>query len=212
MKIVRFVLGPFMTNTYIAYNENSREAVVVDPSFYPEKYIAEIRKRELVLRSILITHAHIDHMAGWNELRREFSDALSYMDKRDRNLLENPQSNLSFMVGDCSFKEPDVWISAGDHIKSCGFDFEVIDVAGHTPGGDAFYEEKESVLFTGDALFQGSIGRTDFPGGDTGLLLENIRNHIFTLPETVSVLSGHGDVTTVGEEKRNNPFFKGGMF
>ena len=212
MKIVRLVLGPFMTNTYIVYDENSREGLVVDPSFYPEKYIEEIHKRNLEIRSILITHAHIDHMAGWNELREEFPEALSYLDERDRELLANPRSNLSVMTGQYSFREPGVWISAGDHVKTCGLDFEVIDTAGHTPGGDSFYEKTEGVLFTGDSLFQGSIGRTDFPGGSTRLLLDNIRKNIFTLPEEVMVLSGHGEVTTVGTEKKTNPFFRGGVF
>lgn len=212
MKIVYFVLGPFMTNTFVGYDEETMEGFIIDPTFEPEKYIDEIKKRNIDLKAILVTHAHIDHIAGLNETRAAFPEAKFYMDQRDEPLLKNPRSNLSFMTGKLSFEIPDIWIQNKDKIKVAGAELEVIDVAGHTPGGVAFYVADEKLIFTGDSLFQGSIGRTDFPGGSTELLLSNIKGNIFTLPEDTTVLPGHGDMTTVGIEKKTNPFFNGRGF
>ena len=212
MKIIYLVLGPFMTNTYIMYNEQTMEGLVVDPSFEPEQYIRAIQERKIYLKTIFLTHAHVDHMAGMNELRKAFPEARMYMDRRDGDYLKNPEKNLSSMFPHpICVNDADVWVKAGDVISACGVSFTVIDTAGHTPGGISFFEKEAGVLFTGDSLFQGSIGRTDFPGGDLKKLVSNIRNHLFILPETTVVLSGHGNQTTIGEEKKSNPFLNGGI-
>ena len=183
MKIKYTVLGPFMTNTYIVYNEKTMEGLVVDPSFTPEHYIHAILQDQIELRSIFLTHAHVDHMAGMNALRARFPKAELYMSRG---------------------------VKGGDTTKTCGLDFTVIDTPGHTPGGISFYEAKEGIVFTGDSLFHGSIGRTDFPGGSMTTLVTAIRKNLFCLPDTVTVLSGHGDPTTIGQEKKTNPFLVGG--
>ncbi len=212
MKIMYMVLGPFMTNTYILYNEETMEGLVVDPSFTPDHYIKAIQDKKIHLESIFLTHAHVDHMAGMNELRRAFPDAKMYMDKRDRPFLRDAERNLSSMFPVPTLvDDADVWVKDGDEIETCGYTFRVIDTAGHTPGGISFYLRKEGIVFTGDSLFQGSIGRTDFPGGSMKELTGSIRKNLFALPDSTVVLSGHGNQTTIGEEKRSNPFLTGGI-
>lgn len=212
MKIMYMVLGPFMTNTYILYNEETMEGLVVDPSFTPDHYIKAIQDKKIRLLSIFLTHAHVDHMAGMNELRRAFPDAKMYMDKRDRPFLEDAERNLSSMFPVPTLvDDADVWVKDGDEIETCGYTFRVIDTAGHTPGGISFYLQKEGIVFTGDSLFQGSIGRTDFPGGSMKELIGSIKKNLFSLPDSTVVLSGHGNQTTIGEEKRSNPFLTGGI-
>lgn len=212
MKIMYMVLGPFMTNTYILYNEETMEGLVVDPSFSPEQYIKAIKEKKIHLTSIFLTHAHVDHMAGMNELRKAFPEARMYMDKRDRPFLRDPEKNLSYMFPTPTLvDDADVWVKDGDEIETSGYTFQVIDTSGHTPGGISFYLKKEGIVFTGDSLFQGSIGRTDFPGGSMKELTGSIRKNLFTLPDSTVVLSGHGEQTTIGQEKRTNPFLTGGI-
>jgi hydroxyacylglutathione hydrolase len=212
MKIMYMVLGPFMTNTYILYNEETMEGLVVDPSFSPEQYIKAIEEKKIHLTSIFLTHAHVDHMAGMNELRKAFPEARMYMDKRDRPFLRDPEKNLSYMFPTPTLvDDADVWVKDGDEIETSGYTFQVIDTSGHTPGGISFYLKKEGIVFTGDSLFQGSIGRTDFPGGSMKELTGSIRKNLFALPDSTVVLSGHGEQTTIGQEKRTNPFLTGGI-
>lgn len=201
-----------MTNTYILYNEETMEGLVVDPSFSPEQYIKAIEEKKIHLTSIFLTHAHVDHMAGMNELRKAFPEARMYMDKRDRPFLRDPERNLSYMFPMPTLvDDADVWVKDGDEIETSGYTFQVIDTSGHTPGGISFYLKKEGIVFTGDSLFQGSIGRTDFPGGSMKELTGSIRKNLFTLPDSTVVLSGHGEQTTIGQEKRTNPFLTGGI-
>ena len=201
-----------MTNTYILYNEETMEGLVVDPSFSPQQYIKAIEEKKIHLTSIFLTHAHVDHMAGMNELRKAFPEARMYMDKRDRPFLRDPERNLSYMFPTPTLvDDADVWVKDGDEIETSGYTFQVIDTSGHTPGGISFYLKKEGIVFTGDSLFQGSIGRTDFPGGSMKELTGSIRKNLFTLPDSTVVLSGHGEQTTIGQEKRTNPFLTGGI-
>ncbi len=212
MKIKYTVLGPFMTNTYIVYDENTKEGLVVDPSFTPENYIKAINDEGIILKSIFLTHAHVDHMAGMNTLRAAFPEAELYMSRGDESYLRDPQKNLSYEFPDpVLVEDPEHWVKAGDHIQTCGFDFTVIETPGHTPGGLSFYLAKERLVFTGDSLFQGSIGRTDFPGGSMRQLVEGIQKNLFPLPDDTLVLSGHGNPTTIGREKKGNPFLMGGI-
>ena len=212
MKIKYMVLGPFMTNTYILYNEETMDGLVVDPSFSPEYYIKAIEEKNIHLQSIFLTHAHVDHMAGMNELRKAFPKAKMYMDKRDQPFLRDPEKNLSYMFPVPTLvDDADVWVKNGDEIETCGYTFQVIDTAGHTPGGISFYMKREGLVFTGDSLFQGSIGRTDFPGGSLKELTGTIKKNLFSLPDSTVVLSGHGEQTTIGQEKKTNPFLTGGI-
>lgn len=210
MKISYLVLGPFMTNTYIAWDEASGKAVIIDPSFTPEHIWQAVLKLGVTPEKILLTHAHVDHIAGLNFLREKYPDARVYMHEKDVPLLSSASMNLSRMMPEpvlCG--KPDVLVREGDHITEGAMDFEVLETPGHTPGGISFYEKKEGIVFTGDSLFEGSIGRTDFPGGSMTTLVGSIRKELFALPDEVHVLSGHGNPTTIGIEKRSNPFLAG---
>lgn len=210
MKISYLVLGPFMTNTYLAWNEDSKNGIIIDPSFTPEHIWQAVLKIGMVPEKILLTHAHVDHIAGLNFLREKFPDAKVYMSEKDLPLLTSAVMNLSNMLDRpvvCG--KPDAFVKEGDHITEGAIDLEVLETPGHTPGGLSFYDKKEGLVFTGDTLFQGSVGRTDFPGGSMTTLLTSIRSELFTLPDTTHVLPGHGEPTTIGAEKRTNPFLAG---
>ena len=211
MKITYLVLGPFMTNTYIIYDENTMDAVIIDPSFTPENIIRAVAQLKVNVKGIFLTHGHVDHMAGLNKLKGVYKEARVYMNINDKEYLSDPKKNLSD-----SFPQPtickaaDYWVSYREHIKVGKLDFTVLDTSGHTPGGISFYMEKEKVVFTGDSLFRESIGRTAFPGGDIKRLLQTIRKNLFSLSDEVIVLPGHGEATSIGYEKKHNPFLVGG--
>lgn len=210
MKISYLVLGPFMTNTYLAWNEDGMDGIIIDPSFTPEHIWQALLKIGMAPKKILLTHAHVDHIAGLNFLREKFPDAKVYMSAKDLPLLTSAAMNLSNMLDQpvvCG--KPDVLVKEGDHITEGAIDLEVLETPGHTPGGLSFYDKKEGLVFTGDTLFQGSVGRTDFPGGSMTTLLTSIRSELFTLPDATHVLPGHGEPTTIGAEKRSNPFLAG---
>lgn len=210
MKVTYLVLGPFMTNTYIVFNEKTKEGIVIDPSFSPENILNALKKLEIDLKGIFLTHAHVDHMAGLNMLREEYKKASVYMSINDKEYLSDPMKNLSDSFPSPTIcKDADQWVKHGDHIHIGSLDFLVLDTAGHTPGGLSFYLPDEKIVFTGDSLFQGSIGRTDFPGGNIQQLISNIKSNLFTLPDDVVVLSGHGNPTDIKTEKLYNPFLKG---
>lgn len=210
MKISYMVLGPFMTNTYIVWDEETKNGLVIDPSFTPEHIRTALLKFGVDVKMILLTHAHVDHMAGLNYMREKYPDAKVYMSEKDRPLLRNASLNLSNMMPEPVLcEDPDVFVKEGDAITLDSLEFSVLDTPGHTPGGISFYSKKEGLVFTGDALFRGSIGRTDFPGGNMTQLVMSIREKLFTLPDETHVLSGHGEVTQIGYEKKTNPFLVG---
>lgn len=187
------------------------EAIVIDPSFTPENIIHAITQLKLKVKGIFLTHAHIDHMAGLNALRKEYVEAKVYMHINDQSYLSDPDKNLSNAFPNPTIcEDADCWVNYGDHIKVGGFEFEILETSGHTPGGISFYLAKEKIVFTGDSLFQGSIGRTDFPGGNMARLVRTIRENLFSLSDDVIVLSGHGEPTSIGHEKKNNPFLNEG--
>lgn len=210
MKITYLVLGPFMTNTYIVWNEDGMDGIIIDPSFTPEHIWQAVLKIGMMPKKILLTHAHVDHIAGLNFLREKFPDAKVYMNAKDLPFLSSASLNLSNMLDKpvvCG--KPDVLVKGGDHITEGAMDLEVLETPGHTPGGLSFYDRKDGLVFTGDTLFEGSVGRTDFPGGSMTTLLTSIRKELFTLPEATHVLPGHGEPTAIGTEKRTNPFLAG---
>ena len=207
MKITYLVLGPFLTNTYIIYDEETMKAVIIDPSFTPENIIHAVEKLKVRVEAIFLTHAHVDHMAGLNVLRKNYMNAKVYMNKKDQPYLKAPEKNLSNALPEPVLcEDADVWVEYGEHIHIDKLDFEVLNTSGHTPGGISFYNKEGGVVFSGDALFQGSIGRTDFPGGNMSVLVTNIRNNLLNLPDDVVVLSGHGEATNIGHEKKYNLF------
>jgi len=201
--------GPIPTNAYLLTDSSRGEAVLIDAPGGIWADIGPILAREKCrLAELWITHGHWDHTQGGAELIRATGAAVR-AHPADRVLLENPQVMSSFAE---QFKlEPlkvDHWIDAGQRLEILGAAAEVRHVPGHCPGNVLFHFQAQKAAFVGDALFKGSVGRTDFPGGNFEELARSIREQIYTLPDVTKVYSGHGEPTSVGEEKASNPYVK----
>lgn len=213
MKIISMTLGPLATNGYILFDEKTKNALIIDPAAEPETLIKALAKRQLNLKKIVLTHGHADHIGALNELRKQYPDVTVLMHAADKDYLSDPKLNLSaYQFGAIVCDPADEYIKAGDVVTLDDIQLEVRETPGHTPGGISLYAAKEGVVFSGDALFNGSVGRTDFPGGSMEALIEGIRQELLTLPEETLVLSGHGPSTTIGEEKQYNPFLGGNVW
>jgi glyoxylase-like metal-dependent hydrolase (beta-lactamase superfamily II) len=202
-----FVLGPLETNAYVI--QTGGVCAVIDPGWESADILNLIAGRKLHLEMILLTHGHGDHIAGVAALKDACPDAKLCCPKEDLAMLESPAANLSGMFGLKIVCPPaDVTIQAPQSLELGGIEIRVLDTSGHTRGGVSYYLPGEAVVFTGDALFAGSIGRTDIPGGSASKLLRNIRDNLLSLEKITRVFPGHGQATSVEEEARSNPFFK----
>jgi hydroxyacylglutathione hydrolase len=210
MKIKTFTFNPIQENTYLVYDE-SNEAVVIDAGC-----VSEIEKRalknyiednELTLKRVLNTHLHFDHQFGNKFLFNTFG-IKPEAGEEDEYLLENviSQTRSFGMAVDEEAQPLGGYITDNQEIKFGNTTFKALHVPGHSPGSMAFYDEKEGVLFAGDVLFRASIGRTDLPKGDYATLILSITNKLLPLPDSTVVYSGHGPATTIGFERKNNPF------
>jgi glyoxylase-like metal-dependent hydrolase (beta-lactamase superfamily II) len=208
LKTHTIVSLPFEENTYVVWLPDRRDAVVIDPGLEPEAILDFLREQKLSVGAILNTHGHADHIGGNRAVKEAFPDAPIIIGANEVHLLGDAEANMSAPFGLPITSPPaDDTVREGDTIEVAGISFEVFDVPGHSPGHVVFlYRDHPCVLFGGDVLFRGSVGRTDFPGCDGKLFLEGIRTKILTLPEDTKVYSGHGPVTTIGREKMTNPF------
>ncbi|MBN2461765.1 MAG: MBL fold metallo-hydrolase [Candidatus Cloacimonetes bacterium] len=198
------VLPEFGTNTYLLEDEQSRQAAIIDLAAPDPRVVDFIKKTDLVLKYIINTHGHGDHIAG-NGLLKEHFQAELLIHRADADMLLKPARNLSLLWGHHVISPPaDRLLAGGEKIFLGESEIEVISTPGHTPGGICLFTGE--LLFCGDTLFAGSIGRTDLPGSDHRGLIKVIRNRLFLLPDNTIVLPGHGPVTTIGTEKINNPF------
>jgi hydroxyacylglutathione hydrolase len=201
--IEKFVTGPIETNTYVVSSE-SDTALIVDPSSGCKQVIDYCRKKNLKPEAIVITHGHFDHLLGIPEIQTAFPDLAVWIHPEDKPLLTHAGYNGSNMIGIAySYKGKVKEYGEGDTTVG-GIDFKILHVPGHSPGGCALLFDGECI--TGDSLFAGSIGRSDLPGGDPEILINTIRGKLLTLPDETVIYPGHGGRSTIGREKRMNPF------
>lgn len=219
MLIAGFPAGPWGTNCYVVATGPGSECVVIDPGKDAAAGVeAVVREHRLKPVSVLVTHGHVDHMWCVAPVAGTY-DATAYIHPKDRHLLANPMAGMSaettamLLGGKYEFAEPDrvEEISDAQTLTLAGLDFVVDHTPGHTEGSVTFrtpYHEEDidEVLFSGDLLFAGSIGRTDLPGGNHAVMLESLRAKVLTLRDNIVVLPGHGEQTSIGQERATNPF------
>ena len=207
MKVVTIPNGRFAENCYLVIDEPSRECAIVDPGEEAGLIAHKLAAAGVTPVGIWITHAHVDHVLGVPRLRAD-TGAPVYLHPADRILYDHaPEQAAAFGVRAEALPEPDRALAGGDVLRVGGLEFRVRHAPGHSPGSVVF--EGQGAAFVGDVLFQGSIGRTDLPGGDFQTLLQSIERELLPLPDSTIVYSGHGPETTVGRERGTNPFLTG---
>lgn len=209
IEIHEFTFGPFAENTYVLYDE-TRECVIIDPGCYDnnerQELVDFIKSEELKPVKLLNTHGHIDHVCGNTFVAKKYNLGLE-MHKEDLETLHSlPQVCQLYGLNAEESIEPSVFLNEGDIVKFGNSSLEILFIPGHSPGSICFVSKEDKFVVGGDVLFHGSIGRTDLPGGDHEGLLSNIRKKLFALEDDFIVFSGHGEQTTIGFEKKNNPF------
>lgn len=213
MKVSIFQFKLFGINTYVVYDPETRDCAVVDPGMMDsqeEKAMTDfLEKNSLKVTNIINTHLHIDHVAG-NDFLKRFSDATVLAHKSDEPLGDRVRQQAFAFGLNSEFANVkiDEYLTDGQIIHIGNGELKVLEVPGHSLGSIALYDEKDHFVIVGDALFNGSIGRTDLPGGNYSQLINSIKSKLLTLPDDTIVYSGHGNPTTIGAEKRSNPFLK----
>ncbi|MGQ9572207.1 MAG: MBL fold metallo-hydrolase [Dehalococcoidia bacterium] len=207
MILMGFPTGPFQGNCFIAGCEATKNAMIVDPGDEPAKILAALEQKDLTAKIIVVTHEHIDHIGAVEQVR-EATKAPVAMHPLAYEYTAYQSGTAMMWLGRSlpRMNEPEVWLEEGQEIKVGQLKFQVLYCPGHSPGHVCLYGE--GVVFSGDVLFQLSIGRFDLPGGDGLELFRSIRDKLFPLPDETVVLPGHGPTTTIGQEKEHNPFMK----
>ena len=205
MTIQTLQVGPIMTNCYLLCDEDAKVCALIDPGDDAARVEKLVEQSGCALRYILLTHGHFDHMMGIDKFLKEFQVPV-YVHEDDSDIMTDPKLNLSatYTAG-YTFANAQT-VHDGQILKAAGYEFQVIHTPGHTRGGCCYYVKEENVLFSGDTLFQRSIGRSDFPNSSTADLVRSVREKLFVLPEDTFVYPGHMGETTIGYEKKNNPY------
>jgi hydroxyacylglutathione hydrolase len=200
------VVGPLQCNCSILGDETSREAIVVDPGDDISRIVATLARHQLTVKQIVITHAHIDHIAGAKQLKRLTGAPILY-NQLDLPLIKMMDEQANWLgIRTPEVAPPDADLADNQAVTITGLFATVLHTPGHTQGSSCLFLPDHKLLIAGDTLFAGSVGRTDLPGGNTKQLIQSINDRLLTLPEDTKVLPGHGPVTTIGEERENNPF------
>ena len=198
---------PFEQNCTLLWCDETRRAAVVDPGGDVERILQAIERLDLRVEKILITHGHIDHAGGAAELAERLAVPIEGPHEDDRFWIDGmPQQALTFGFPNVRAFTPDRWLKQGDRVQVGNLELQVLHCPGHTPGHVVFFDDEAKLALVGDVLFRGSIGRTDFPKGDFDALIGSIRRKLWPLGDDVAFISGHGPMSTFGDERSDNPF------
>ena len=204
MEVIEYQTGPLRVNTYLVYDE-TKEAFLVDPGSYLKQISNKIVEKELNLKYIVLTHGHGDHIGGIPQFKIDFPDVKVVALDLEKEVLNDPiLNNSAVILGGQVAMDADEYVSDGQTIQVGDMALKVVATPGHTPGGMSIL--LEDAVFCGDTLFKGSIGRSDMPGGDYLALINSIKTKLFVLPDDTKVYPGHMGKTTIGWEKKHNPF------
>lgn len=204
MRLKTFVVSMVETNAYVVIDESTLNAIVIDPGDNGDEIYDFIKKENIKLNAIVLTHGHFDHIGAVNTIKK-YIDVPVIACAGEEIVLENEMYNLSGMHGKGYTVKADIILNENEEYKFGNLKFKTILTPGHTPGGGCFYFENEAVLFSGDTLFYQSIGRTDFNFGSMEAILNSVKK-LMKLPDGVTVYSGHGPKTTIGFERKYNPY------
>ncbi len=198
---------PFEQNCSLLWCDETQAAAVVDPGGDVSRILSAVKKHGVVLEKILVTHGHIDHAGAVAELAERLSLPIEGPQREDQFWIDGmPQQSRMFGFPNVRAFTPDRWLEQGDRVAFGHVEMDVLHCPGHTPGHIAFFNEPGRLAIVGDVLFNGSVGRTDFPKGDFDTLISSIRNRLWPLGDDVVFIPGHGPISTFGVERRNNPF------
>ena len=207
MKYQIIPVTPFVQNATLIWCESSSEAAIVDPGGDLELILDSVKKNRLQLKKIFLTHAHLDHAGGAGELAEREGIPIEGPQKADKFWIDGMSEQcMMFGVPQVQSFEPTRWLEHNDWVEIGCEKLEVRHCPGHTPGHVIFYHAGDHLAIVGDVLFNGSIGRTDFPRGDYATLMNSIRQQLLTLEDEVEIITGHGPMSTIGHERRTNPF------
>lgn len=205
LKIGRIVMGMCQTNCYFVYEEGKDRVLLFDPADKGSYIYSALKDRGFTVGAILLTHGHFDHIWGVEEIR-ELSGAKVYAYEKEKELCEDASLNVSKGAGRACVVKADQYVKDGGEITEAGITCRLLATPGHTSGSCCYYFEADKILISGDTLFQESVGRTDLPTGSMGTLVRSVKDKLFPLPDEVKVYPGHGEATTIGHEKKYNPF------
>lgn len=205
LKIGRIVMGMCQTNCYFVYEEGKKDAIVFDPADKGDILFRKLTDAGFTVRAMLLTHGHFDHIWGVNKLR-DLSGAKVYAYEGEKELCEDAVKNVSGQAGREETVVADVYLKDGEEITVAGMTCKLIATPGHTQGSCCYYFETDKLLISGDTLFQESVGRTDLPTGNYSALIHSVQDKLMSLSDDVKVYPGHGDETSIGHERKYNPF------
>ena len=205
LEMQQCVLGQVFTNCYFLKNKKTGELLIVDPGDYAEKVFQKVALMQGKPVGILLTHGHFDHIMAVKEVKEKYQIPV-YACMQEEVMLAEPTINMTAVYGSACSIKPDVLLDDGQIFEAAGFSIQMFHTPGHTKGSCCYYIEDEGVLFSGDTLFCGSVGRTDFPGGSSAEIVRSLHKLVDALPEDTEVFPGHDTSTTIGYEKRYNPF------
>jgi len=209
LKVLIIPVTPFRQNCSLVFNEENMRGAVVDPGGDVQTILKAIEQSHVKVEKILLTHGHIDHAGGAAELRDALGVKIEGPHKDDLFLLNDlPTSGAKFGMADSRSVVPDRWLSDGDDVEVAGLKFSVLHAPGHSPGSVVFFNDESRFALMGDVLFQGSVGRTDFPYGRHDTLMTSIKEKVLPLGDDVAFLPGHGRASQIGVERETNPFIR----